>query len=338
MGREWFVNLVKIVVSVGLLVLLIQAVGWQETLAVARRARLGFLGMAAGIYLLTLFVRAARWQILLGAQGIRVPVRRLAYLYFVGSFFNMVLPSGVGGDVIKIYELARHNPGDLSHFEARVTSSVIADRVSGLVVLFLMGTVALPWAVERLPPSIVGVLLALTGASLVGLGVLLIPSLRRRVEHHIPGAHWLFSRRGVRGLYASLDSYSWPALWRAALVSLGFNGLIVLVNVALGLAFHVNVRLVDYIVFVPIISFLLVLPVSINGLGVREGGYVALFGQVGVPRESALAMSLAFYAVTLLAGLIGGVWYVAENLRSLRSSRTELTGPPEKLYHDVRAE
>ncbi len=339
MQRGRIVDIIKVAVSLSLLTLLVRAVGWQETWAVVRRARLEFLGAAAVIYLFTLVVRAVRWRILLNAQGISVPTWRLAYLYFVGSFFNMVLPSGVGGDVVKIYELARHNPGDLSHFEARVVSSVIADRTSGLVVLFLMGAAVTPWAAGHLPPAVVSLLLGLTVVSMVGLAIFLNPTWRRRVERSVPGARWLFSRRGVRGLYASLEHYSWSALWRAASVSLGFNGLIVLVNVALGLAFRVSVPLIDYLVFVPIISFLLVLPFSINGLGVREGGYVALFGQVGVPRESALAMSLAFYAITLLAGLLGGLWYVVENVRSLRSSRNALRNRQEELSrHDVRAE
>ncbi len=339
MKRSRLVNLVKITVSLGLLVLLVRAVGWRETWAVIRHARPGFLGAAAAIYLFTLVVRAVRWRILLGAQGISVPTWRLAYLYFVGSFFNTVLPSGVGGDVVKIYELARHNPGDLSHFEARVASSVIADRTSGLVVLFVMGTAAIPWTAGRLPPAVVGALVGLTVVSLSGLFLLLNASWRQRVERRVPGARWLFSRRGVRGLYASLAHYSWPALWRAALVSLGFNGLIVLMNVALGLAFRVNVPLIDYLVFVPIISFLLVLPFSINGLGLREGGYVALFGQVGVPRESALAMSLAFYAITLLAGLLGGIWYVVEHFRTLHSDKMVPLNQQEELYRrNVRPE
>ncbi len=314
-------SLVKIAVSLGLMGLLIRAVGWQETWHALRQARLLPLAGAAGLYMLTLLVRAVRWRILLGAQGISASTRRLAYLYFVGSFFNMVLPSGVGGDVVKVYELSRSGAGTLPHVEARVTSSVIADRASGLVVLFIMGVAVMPWASDRLSPAVIWGLALLTAGSLAGLAVLLNRRWRVWVEERVPGLSWLVRRRGLRALYASLDAYSRPVLGRAALASLVFNGLIILVNVALGLAFRLEVPLRYYVVFVPIISFLLVLPVSINGLGVREGGYVALFGQVGVPRESALAMSLAFYAITLLAGLIGGLLYTMNNLFSLGRSK-----------------
>ncbi|MDQ7029134.1 MAG: lysylphosphatidylglycerol synthase transmembrane domain-containing protein [Ardenticatenia bacterium] len=284
--------------------------------------RLVPLAGAAGLYMLTLLVRAVRWRILVGAQGVQVSTRRLAYLYFVGSFFNMVLPSGVGGDVVKVYELSRGGAGELSHLEARVTSSVIADRASGLVVLFIMGVAAMPWVSGPLSAP---VLLGLSGLTLGSVGavvMLLSRQWRTWAEQHVPGFLWLIHRRGVRGLYASLDAYSWPVVGRAALVSLLFNGLIILVNVALGAAFRLDVPLRYYLVFVPIISFLLVLPVSINGLGVRESGYVALFGQVGVSQESALAMSLAFYAITLLAGLIGGLLYTLENALLLGRSRS----------------
>ena len=73
--------------------------------------------------------------------------------------------------------------------------------------------------------------------------------------------------------------------------------------------------------FIPLISFLLVLPISLSGLGVREGGYVYLFAQAGVSAPLALAMSLLFYALNVASGLIGGVLYAFEGVRGYVEDR-----------------
>ena len=301
-----------------LLGMLLRLVGWRETWATLRRAHPGYLGLAVLLYMLTMWVRAWRWQVFLEGQGIRVSVSRLTYLYFVGSFFNMVLPSGMGGDVVKYYELARHDRGDHAHFRARVASSVLADRMCGLMVLFLMGTAVVPWARGLDVKMTLALLVALTVVSIAGVALLLNKRVRAWAETHIPLARALINRRGIRGLYASLDGYTRPVLVRATLYSLLFNMLIIIINVVIGWAYNVHIDLLYYLIFVPIFSFTLALPISINGLGVREGAYVALFTQAGVAQSVALAMSLTFYAVTLAIGLMGGVLYAVENALTLR--------------------
>nr|WP_290667220.1 lysylphosphatidylglycerol synthase transmembrane domain-containing protein [Ardenticatena sp.] len=315
--RNWKTWL-KLSLTVLLLGMLLRLVGWRETWATLRRAHPGYLGLAVLLYMLTMWVRAWRWQVFLEGQGIRVSVSRLTYLYFVGSFFNMVLPSGMGGDVVKYYELARHDRGDHAHFRARVASSVLADRMCGLMVLFLMGTAVVPWARGLDVKMTLALLVALTVVSIAGVALLLNKRVRAWAETHIPLARALINRRGIRGLYASLDGYTRPVLVRATLYSLLFNMLIIIINVVIGWAYNVHIDLLYYLIFVPIFSFTLALPISINGLGVREGAYVALFTQAGVAQSVALAMSLTFYAVTLAIGLMGGVLYAVENALTLR--------------------
>lgn len=317
MSRQRLKTLIKITVSLGLLLFLLWTVGFEATLSEILAANVVYFAIAVAIYLITLGVRSYRWQILLHAQNMDVPLPRLIYLYFAGSFFNIVLPSGFGGDVVKYYELSRHNPGEEENFRARVASSVLADRISGMVVLLIMGTATVPLALDLLDPVIILLITGLTVAGVGGLLVVLNVRLRRWLEEHIPGLQWLLRRRGIKGLYASLEGYTWPALLRAALVSLVFNVLIIGMNVALGLTFGVDVQLTYYLIFVPIISVLLAIPLSINGFGIREGGYVFLFTQAGVTQSQAISMSLGFGAVIIIAGLLGGLLYLINNLLSL---------------------
>lgn len=329
MTRERVQTLIKILVSLTLLFILLRTAGVGETIERVRSAHVGYFLIALAIYLITLFVRGYRWQILLAAQHIRVPLPRLVYLYFVGSFFNIVLPSGMGGDVVKFYELARHAPEEMPHFRARVASSVLADRISGVVVLLLMGLSVVPFARAPLEPATVLLITALALGSMVAVVVLLNVRVRTWFERRIPGLEWLLEQRGISGLYTSLDAYTWSALFRAALVSLVFNALMIGLNVALGLTFGVHIPLSYYFVFVPIISLLLVIPLSINGFGLREGGYTALFGQAGVATSRALSMSLAFGAVVIITGLIGGLLYLGRNALTLGTQRAAAPGVEE---------
>lgn len=317
MSRQRLKTLIKITVSLSLLLFLLRTVGFEAILSEILTANVSFFALAVAIYLVTLAVRSYRWQILLRAQDMDVPLHRLIYLYFAGSFFNIVLPSGFGGDVVKYYELSRHNPDEEANFRARVASSVLADRISGMIVLLMMGTATVPLALDLLDSRIILLITGLTVAGVGGLFVILNVQLRRWLEAQIPGLQWLLRRRGIKGLYASLEGYTWPALLRVSLVSFVFNILIIGMNVALGLTFGVNVSLTYYLIFIPIISVLLAIPLSINGFGIREGGYVFLFTQAGVAQSQAISMSLGFGAVVIITGLVGGLLYLANNLLSL---------------------
>jgi uncharacterized membrane protein YbhN (UPF0104 family) len=132
----------------------------------------------------------------------------------------------------------------------------------------------------------------------------LLPSgLRKRIQH----LTWL------KPLYVALQGYDRKILVKALLASLVFNLVWILVNITAGLALGVTASLVDYLVFVPLVSLALLLP-SVGGIGVRELGYVGLFTQVGVPAETAFAMSIIIYAVTVATGLIGGVFLLIQNV------------------------
>jgi len=106
---------------------------------------------------------------------------------------------------------------------------------------------------------------------------------------------------------------------RALAVSFLFNVLLIATNVLIAWALHANISLWYFVLFVPIISSLLMLPVSLSGLGVREGAYVYLFAQAGVLTSQALSMSLLVYTMNVATGLIGGILYVVQGLCELRT-------------------
>ncbi len=300
-GRRTLNQALKVAISLALLAILLRAVDWRHILAELRGAHLGWVAAAWGLFLIGLVVRAWRWQGLLAAQAVSAPLGVLTRWYFVGGFFNTVLPTGFGGDVVKTYALARYSdrPG-------AAAGSVLIDRFSGILALLIMGGGALLLAPTLATPTVAWMIWLLLAGALIGAFLMVQPSLQTWLRTRLP---WLERARAGRALLDALPAYGVAPFARAVGVSFLFNSLLIGVNVCLARALGLEVRLAYFLIFVPLTSLSLLLP-SVGGLGVRELSYVALFSQAGVNAAAATALSLLFYAVTLAAGLLGGVFYL----------------------------
>jgi uncharacterized membrane protein YbhN (UPF0104 family) len=303
-------NILKIAVSAGLLVyLLVFQVDLGQLWRVVRQARWGYLAAAMALMIAGTALRAVRWQVLLQALDIHVPLRTLVHLYFVGAFFNIFLPTGLGGDAVKMAELARSTGRT-----PEAIGATLVDRAIGLWVLFVLAVLALPFSVSLLPQGWAPIIALAAVAGVLGgwvvMGTPLVPWLGSKVS--LPGQDRL------ERFYRSVSQLGYRALGRACLVSLVFDVMLILFNVWIAYGLNVIQPIGIFVLFTPIISFSLALPISIGGLGVREQTYLLLFGSLGVSSSAAAAMSLVNYALTnLVVGLLGGVWYALEGTREL---------------------
>lgn len=304
--RGRVIDLLKVGLSLGLLALIFRGIGWREILSALQRAQPSYLAVAFAIYLVGIFLRAYRWQVLLAALGMEAPLSRLMELYFVGTFFNNFLPTGIGGDVVRVYELSKE-----SDRPAESIGTVLLDRATGFLALFLMAAAALLFSYRLIAPSVAAAILLLFLASWAGSWVLL---QRDRLESW--GLLKVIAKlKPVREIYEAVYACGVRAISGALAVSLAFNVLLIAVNYLIALSLGVRVSIWYFLLFIPLISLSLIFPLSLSGLGVREGGYVYLFAQAGVPAPLALAMSLLFYALNVATGLIGGVLYAFEGAR-----------------------
>ena len=314
--RSRLFNLLKIVVSVGFLALLLSRADLGQVLQRLKDMQVPFFLGALALYVAGELVRGYRWGVLLWSLGVQVRWRRLAGLYFVGSFYNLVLPTGFGGDVVKALELSRDAGASAA------ISSVVVERFSGLFVLFLLAALALggSYAVggsSLVPPMVTVAILVITLLS-VTLVALLVQ--RTWIERWGRRLHLdrLFRRFAIlRNLYQSLGLYSRKALARAKGVALLFNLMQILANILLARAVGIHLPVAYFFLFVPIVAVSTMLP-SLGGLGVREGAYVLLFTQVGVDHDHALALALSRDLTLLTLGLIGAVIYVVQNILASR--------------------
>jgi uncharacterized protein (TIRG00374 family) len=312
--RDRILNILKIVVSLGGLALLFASVDLGGAIELLGSMNwLPFLG-ALALFLSGSLVRAYRWGCLVWALGVQVRWWRLVALYFVGAFFSWLLPTGVGGDAVKMYELSRTD-----HQAAPAISSVLVDRFLGLFVLFALALLALIAGYELVEPQIRLLIGIVFLGSVVAVFLLLqrtwIESWGRRL-----GVDRILARfKILRELYDSIHQYGPSALLRATAASVVWNLILILGYYLLGVAVGIDLSLWYYFLFVPIISASLMIP-SVGGLGIREAGTVLLFIQVGIAEPQALALALAYDITLIINGLIGALVYVVQSLQETRRS------------------
>jgi uncharacterized protein (TIRG00374 family) len=310
--RDRILNILKVAVSVvGLLVIVLTQDLGQAFRALARMNWLPFVG-ALLLLLSGSLVRAYRWGCLVWALGVRVSWWRLVRLYFVGAFFSQFLPTGVGGDAVKMYELSRDD-----HRAAAAISSVLVDRFLGLFVLFAMASLALIGSYELVEPGVRLLIAALCAGSLIGAALLL---QRRWIEawgRRLRLDRLLRRIKILRELYESIHLYGTAALVKATVASVIWNLILILGYYLLGLAVGIDLALRYYFLLVPIISAVLLVP-SVGGLGVRENTTVLLLRQVGVDEPQALALALAYDITLWITALIGAAIYFIQGMLEAR--------------------
>ncbi len=268
---------------------------------------------ALGLYFVMIAVSAWRWGVLLDAQGLKFPLRQLMGSFFVATFFNNFLPSNIGGDVIRIADTAR-----AAGSRTRAATVVLIDRGMGLLGLVLIAAIGATLTAKFRPidlgpinPSLLW--LGFIAASAVAAPALLNPQgftklLRPlRVLH----AEWIDIR-----LARLTDSLSRFRETPAALASC-FAGAIVVQAVlvafylAIARSMRIPVGFAELALVVPITLIVQMLPIAMNGLGVREATFAFYFTRFGLPIESGLLVSFVGAAVILLFSLSGGAVYLA---------------------------
>jgi hypothetical protein len=268
------------------------------------------LGCVA-LYILGYLISILRWRGLLLAEGIRLPFTRLGFVYFESAFFNLFLPTVIGGDLVRgyfIYKLTKGHDAALA--------SILVDRVVGFAALMAIAVTALVLAYGTLQdPLVAFAILAVAASFACVVAVLLHEGLMRRTAalcRFVGLARFHAKLQGLVDAFQRYRRHRWALLQALALSAL-LQALIIVTYYVIGVALNVPVPLVYYFVFVPLITTLAMLPVSVAGLGVREGGVVFFFAKVGVDSATALGMSLVWFSLTLVVSCLGGLAFLVDN-------------------------
>lgn len=313
MNRKQLFNLLKILISLALLFFIFRGLDLAAFMQAVSTANPFWLSAGLAMMMLGVVIRAYRWQILLNAIGVVVPIKELTAIWFIGFLFNNLLPSGLGGDAIRIMELNHH-----SKRGSDAVTSVLVDRFLGLLALQAIALVALMFNWNAVPAAIAYFSVAIFVSILIAGCLLINPGLYRFLQTHIGLFRRLTDIKTISNLFTSFQQYPLAALSRSFGVAIIFNISLIAMNYFIGLGLGAEATLSQYAVFVPITSLVLLLPISFGGLGVREGTYQQLFGQIGVSPETAVALSLLIYFFgNICTGFIGSIIYLLRSARSV---------------------
>lgn len=303
--------IIRVAVGAGVFAFLLVRSDPAELARTVRDADLLPLLLGAVCLFVGLIVSAFRWRAYLDALEIPLPLRALLRLYLVGTFFNAFLPTGVGGDAYKALRLRRRT--ETSDTLAPAFASVFLDRFAGVIGLALIGLAGVVWELIAGDPelSVAGVSFVLCAAILTVALVLLVGGERllgrgRLIKDEGLGGRLRRAMRAIqtagRHPTAAARGYLLGLLFQ--LLVLGYH---LAVSRALGLQGVSIARMTSVVV---VSSIATMIPLSINGLGFREGAYIWALGQFGVASHEATAFALLILAIVLLTSAVGGVVYL----------------------------
>jgi glycosyltransferase 2 family protein len=271
--------------------------GARHIMHALERERPEFFAAAIILYLAGQVMSSYRWMLLARITGLAGRAREYLAYYFIGMFTNLFVPGLVGGDAARSAFVGVRN-----RRMGEAVASVIADRGVGLAALFWFAAIAaLTVTSVSLPRELENAVVAIGALSL--LGYLSAPLLVLPVRH-LTGRLAQIVRPLIPYCHAQVGLILPLAL------SLVLQGSLAFCQYLLAIGMRLNVPVSAMMLVVPMANVAASLPLTFNGLGVREGVYLLLFGMAGVPHQDAVALGLAWFSCTMIGGLAGVVPFV----------------------------
>ena len=308
MSKKAAIQILKWVVSIGLITWLYSQISWSEFGSMLTGSSPIYLPLAVVVIAFNTLFCTYKWKLLLKADSLDQPLGQLTVSYMIGSFVSLFLPSNIGGDSYRIYDLGSRTKQGVRSF-----TSVFADRFSGFLALSIIGLIGglSGYALLR-DKSVILVLLLFLGLILAMLVLIIDPRFVKfclkitRLDHigAIAKSHQSFVETFQR--YGGNWRLVLSVMLLSAAFHLGYITVIFFYNRFLGLEYPYFI----FVVFIPIIALFEALPISIYGIGIRDTAYVYFFAQVGMPSEQALGIALVHLIMNVLFASTGGLLFL----------------------------
>jgi uncharacterized protein (TIRG00374 family) len=327
--KRWLGFILKIGISIILLGYLFHKIDLIELKNTLIRARWAYVFLALGIYIAGQILNSYKWALLIKTKDAVIPFSKLVSYYFIGMFFNLGLPSIVGGDIPRGYYLYKDYGGSSKSGQdvqgltvVESLSTVMMQRITGLFALIIIASITyffffyhntiLSIEIRKYLSTLFIVLLIGTAIS-IGIILKFKPKTLEKIE----------SKSQLKIVLNDFGSYlHHPRLFGyVILLSFVFQLLNIFVNIIIGAALNVSIPLSYYYVAMPIIALLAAIPVSFNGIGVRENAYVFFLGLVGIDKADAAAFAFLWLFIVIVSSLLGGPLFI------LRKNRGRVTTP-----------
>lgn len=313
---------VRVIVSATLLTYLLSQVDTAKLIEAWREIIVPFVVLAVALQIFGVIISALKWWLLLRTSDQDVPYLWTVRAYFIGQFFNNFLPTMIGGDAVRVYQLSLR-----TNHTSNAIASVFVERLTGFFALIVIASTSLilslqvfAGAPQLLWASVWCILIACGG---LVLALFASPIARLLTRLHLPNiVDW---RGKLQSISRSLSGYYTyrGTLALAIGLSFGYQFVWIASNYAMAHALGLDVPYSFMALMIPISDIIGLVPIFLNNLGAREGTFVVLLGQLGIP--AALALSLAFlvFVVRMVVSLIGGVLYLFGGLAGSRRRLAE---------------
>ncbi|MDD3521007.1 MAG: lysylphosphatidylglycerol synthase transmembrane domain-containing protein [Actinomycetota bacterium] len=309
--RKKIINItLRLVISLGLILFLIfsQFKDFKTISSTLKNLNilliiLSFLTHAYGIW-----ITAYRWQTLLKTQNVSTSIPFLSGSVLVGMFFNNFLPTSIGGDVYRAYDVTKKTGFPMSSS----VSVIVIERLSGIIASGLFAIAALFLGFTTIGgKSIVIPIIIFVVISLILFFLILNPNILglKKLARKIKFLSKLFEKlKNVYETFLSFKKYKW-VLVKVMFYSITLQFAVILNYWLAARALGIELSLTAFIFIVPVVTIIAMLPISLGGIGVREGSLVLMMVSLGAQNEKAAMCSLLLFAMLVIIAIIGGIIY-----------------------------
>ncbi len=314
--RRRLLLFLRIFIGIGIIYVIFKYVPYQRIYTVFCHASIPHIILAFFIFFLTYLIGVLRWRFVLSVLDVHLSLREVSYSFFSSLFFNLFSPSLLAGDIFRSVTMTyRH------HKTAKVISSVMIDRFSGAVAILLIGLVAFVLGRGLLPQGevfkAIGIFLWVNLILVVFIFSRAFYSLIGRVFKKESGA-----RRRIENFYREISILKRQP--RVLVGSIGYSLviqlLVCIIFYIIAEAFSVHINMGYFFIFVPIVQYIIAIPVTVAGLGTREAAVVYFLSRVGVDKSVALSISFTVFFFLIIISVGGGVVYALVYHRWLERS------------------
>ena len=301
-------TLIRAGITLGLLVFLAYQMDLRKLGAILVSASPWLVLLGTLIHILGVLLSVARWRTILVNFDIHIDYSPLAKITFIGFFFNLFLPSGIGGDFFRAYYLSKRKNRGMS----TTLTTTLLERSGGLCALLVIGTLFA--AFEDLQVEGVRlfyVFLVLITLYLLGNLVLFHAWIHRKISSFLKKRSLEQIEAKMELVYSGLNAFrgNTRSILVALLLSLLIQFITVVVVWVAALSIEIDAPFKIFMIFVPLINLSIMVPLTINGIGLRESLFYLLFSQIGLPVETSVSLSLVTFFIYLLTAMPGLIIY-----------------------------
>ncbi|MFH1381064.1 MAG: lysylphosphatidylglycerol synthase transmembrane domain-containing protein [Candidatus Omnitrophota bacterium] len=302
-----FSTFLRLVVSIGLIVFLVWSMrgNLPHVLKALASMNYVFFAFAIVLFMVNVVLLSLRLNLLFGAEGLKISFGRVVQLTYVGYFFNNVMPSAVGGDIVKAYYANKSTNQTAKSFIA-----VFMDRFIGFFSFILIALFALLWSWGNIDITIKKIVFTFAFFGFIIFLAALNASVAKPILKLLSRLHlWKIGEK-LSKVYKAVHEYrnKKGVMLGVVLISLICQVIYFLIVYILSKSLNINLALKMIFLFMPIVSIVSLLP-SLGGLGLREGAIVALFGSI-IGNDNAFSISILLLMTLFAISIIGAFIYL----------------------------